>query len=143
LDQIKNDMPQYDLVDYHYNPRLFHCSDASGTFRVEEIFNFSQDDLISDDVMMLDVKTEVFLWIGTSSRKEERQLSMQVAQQYIASAPDGRPVDCPIIEIPEGNEPWIFTRNFHGWRQKKQFVDPYQKNIEKLREMGLLGKVIN
>eukprot|EP00475_Leptophrys_vorax_P033792 TRINITY_DN5371_c0_g2_i1.p1 TRINITY_DN5371_c0_g2~~TRINITY_DN5371_c0_g2_i1.p1 ORF type:complete len:898 (-),score=253.27 TRINITY_DN5371_c0_g2_i1:47-2386(-) len=143
FDQIKADNARVDHTDYHYNPRLFQCSDASGTFKVEEIYNFSQDDLISDDVMMLDVKTEIYLWIGNSSRKEEKQMSLQVAQQYIASAPDGRPADCPVIEIPEGNESWMFTRHFHGWRQKKQFVDPYQKNMDKLREMGLLGKVIN
>jgi hypothetical protein len=107
-----------DDVDYSFVPRLFHCSDASGTFRVEEIFNFHQDDLIPEDVMMLDVKNEVFLWIGNDCRKEEREMSLKLAQQYIAFAPDGRSQDCPIIEVPQGNEPWIFTKHFHGWVKK-------------------------
>jgi hypothetical protein len=41
------------------DPRLFHGSNATGTFRLEEIFNFSQDDLDNDDVFILDVFTEV------------------------------------------------------------------------------------
>lgn len=93
--------------------------------------------------MMLDVKSEVFLWVGNFSRKEERDLSMKVAQQYIQSAPDGRSAECPIIEVREANEPWIFTRHFHGWRAKKQFADPYEKNVERLRQLGLIGKVCN
>jgi hypothetical protein len=107
-----------DDVDYAFVPRLFHCSDASGTFKVEEIFNFHQDDLIPEDVMMLDVKNEVFLWIGNDSRKEEREMSLKLAQQYIAFAPDGRSQDCPIVQVPQGNEPWIFTKHFHGWVKK-------------------------
>ena len=34
-------------------PRLFQCSNASGAFTIEEIFNFSQDDLDPNDVFLL------------------------------------------------------------------------------------------
>jgi advillin len=34
-------------------PRLFHCTTAkTGAFKIEEIFNFVQDDLINDDVLV-------------------------------------------------------------------------------------------
>lgn len=40
-------------------PRLFQMSNASGVFAVEEIYNFNQDDLIEDDIMLLDIGNKV------------------------------------------------------------------------------------
>lgn len=92
--------------------------------------------------MMLDTKKEIFLWIGADSRKQERNYAMTLAKKYIAAASDGRSEHCPIIEIPENNEPRIFTKHFHGWKKKKVFVDPYEKSLEKFRQLGLLGRVL-
>jgi gelsolin len=110
-------------------PRLFHWTDVLGTLRVEEIYNFTQDDLVSDDVMMLDAKNEIYIWIGRDSRKRKQQLSLKLAKQYLDACCDGRSPNCPIIEIPENNEPWIFTKYFHGWRKKKVFIDPYEVRL--------------
>ena len=52
------------------DPRLFHASTATGCFKVEEIDNYEQDDLIDDDVMILDTYTQVFIWIGSQSTEE-------------------------------------------------------------------------
>jgi gelsolin len=44
---------------------LFHCTIRSnGKFKVEEIANFEQDDLDSDDIMVLDGGDEVYVWVG-------------------------------------------------------------------------------
>ena len=40
-------------------PRLFQCSQASGRFTVDEIVDFTQEDLIDSDVMILDTYDEV------------------------------------------------------------------------------------
>ena len=59
--------------------RLFHCSNASGRFRVEEVLDFTQEDLEEDDVMILDAWKELFVWVGESARKEEKQEAIKTA----------------------------------------------------------------
>jgi hypothetical protein len=42
-------------------PHLYLCSNASGIFRVEELFDFCQDDLSPDDIMVLDCFSLLFV----------------------------------------------------------------------------------
>ncbi|KAJ7380493.1 hypothetical protein OS493_008955 [Desmophyllum pertusum] len=56
-----------------YEARLFHCSNASGRFLAEEIYNFNQVDLEEDDVMILDAWTQLFVWVGATARRDEKQ----------------------------------------------------------------------
>ena len=58
------------------DPRLFQiCDVAAGGLgvAVEEIFNFCQDDLVDEDVMLLDVVNEVYLWVGTQANDNEKR----------------------------------------------------------------------
>jgi hypothetical protein len=50
---------------------------------VEEIMNFTQTDLIPEDVMMLDVHDTIFLWYGNYSNKEERDGAVRMAMEYL------------------------------------------------------------
>jgi hypothetical protein len=114
-------------------PRLFHCTDRFGSFQVEEIHNFTQDDMLNDDVMMLDVGTTVYLWVGAEANREEKTKAMDVAQKYIASASDGRDNDVPIMQVSSGKEPLMFTQWFADWDhdlyEKNKFVDPYEAKL--------------
>lgn len=56
-----------------FEPRLFHCSNAHGYFYVQEIFNFSQDDMINDDIMILDAYQTIYVWIGNRSNDFEKR----------------------------------------------------------------------
>ena len=40
--------------------------------QLEEVAQFGQDDLLDDDVMMLDVGTAVYLWVGSGANAEEK-----------------------------------------------------------------------
>ena len=66
------------------DPRLFHASTVSGSFRVEEVVNFDQSDLLEEDVFLLDIFTQVFVWVGAKSTHEERDKSMVLAQRFVA-----------------------------------------------------------
>ncbi|KAJ9589746.1 hypothetical protein L9F63_017048 [Diploptera punctata] len=95
--------------------RLFQCSNASGSFKAEEIANFTQTDLVSEDVMMLDAHDCVFLWIGKDSNKEERDKSVRTAMEYLMSDPSSRDENTPIIKVKQGFEPPTFTGFFGIW----------------------------
>ena len=124
-----------DHTDEAREPRLFHCSNATGTFRVEEIEMFQQSDLLDDDVMILDVFSQLYVWVGSASNRDESAKAMEFAQAFISNATDGRSNDIPIVRISANNEPMMFTSYFLGWDpelgQKNKFEDPYEK---KLRE---------
>lgn len=103
-----------------YPPRLFQCSNASGAFKVEEIFEFSQEDLIEDDVMFLDTYDEVFVWLGDGANEVEKSEGVTVAMDYVSSDPSGRTLeDTVIIQVKQGYEPLNFTGHFQAWDRDK------------------------
>jgi advillin len=116
--------------------RLFEISNVTGTVRVEEVCNFSQDDLLDDDVMMLDTFSTVFIWIGSQANDAEKKAASDLAKKYIigASAVDGRSPDTAIITIKAGSEPAMFTCHFLGWDSAAAgvFEDPYEKRMKSL-----------
>lgn len=123
------------LYETQREPRLFSMSNASGVFKVEEIFSFSQDDLDPDDVFLLDSYNQVFVWVGDRSNEVEKALSFETAIKYVQEVNDGRSLDTPIIKVTAGHEPLMFTCNFLGWdsvRAAKQ-EDPVKA---KLRSLG-------
>jgi advillin len=93
-------------------PRLFHCSNASGAFKVAEVHRFSQQDLCQDDVYLLDTGREIFMWIGHNSNAQEREHAAEAALDYAAKAPDGRRADTPVFKVIAGSEPPVFTCHF-------------------------------
>jgi len=96
-------------------PRLFQCSNASGSFRVEEVFNFSQEDLDQNDIFYLDTYTEMYVWVGDKSNETEKKMAFQTAIEYVENAEDGRSKDTAIIKVIAGHEPKLFTCHFLGW----------------------------
>jgi len=97
-------------------PRLFHCSNSSGKFVVEEIADFDQEDLDDDDVMILDTYDEIFIWVGSGANEFEKKESYKTAYSYLNSDPTGRTADnTVIIVVRQGFEPPQFTGHFHPW----------------------------
>lgn len=96
--------------------RLFQCSNASGRFIVEEIFDFAQEDLVEEDVMILDTFDVVFVWIGRGANEVEKKEALKSALEYIETDPSNRDVDSTLlIQVKQGFEPPTFSGLFLGW----------------------------
>ncbi|XP_064597998.1 advillin-like [Liolophura sinensis] len=95
--------------------RLFQCSNASGVFTVDEIPDFTQSDLVSDDVMLLDACHAIFVWVGDGANEEEKRLAQTVAFEYLETDPAHRDPDTPVMKIRQGYEPPNFTGFFGVW----------------------------
>ncbi|PAA82592.1 hypothetical protein BOX15_Mlig008406g3, partial [Macrostomum lignano] len=100
-----------------FAPRLFQCSNAKGYFTAEEIADFIQDDLIEEDVMLLDVHDEIYVWVGKESNETERRQAMQAAVEYLRTDPSRSrdPEDTPIYRVRQGHEPPVFIGFFPSW----------------------------
>lgn len=107
------------LANAAVEPRLFWISNASGRVQAEEVFNFSQDDLLNEDVFILDIQSEVYVWIGAEANDEEKAHGAKIAVEYVNSATDGRDKEQPILVIHAGHEPRIFTSFFHAWSPER------------------------
>ncbi|XP_016403170.1 adseverin-like, partial [Sinocyclocheilus rhinocerous] len=87
-----------------HSPRLFACSNKTGKFIIEEVpGEFNQDDLAEDDVMLLDVWDQVFVWIGKDANEVERNESVKSANTYIETDPSGRDKGTPVVVVKQGH----------------------------------------
>jgi len=126
----KDDYPKEKVqLDSDREPQLFHCSNETGSFKVEPIYDFAQADLEEDDVFLLDTYTAVFIWLGSECNQTEKAKTTETAMAYMKA--QQYDADTPIITVKSGDEPPIFTANFLGWNPSatKKFVDPYEAKL--------------
>lgn len=114
-----------------HEPRLFQCSNATGNMRVEEILDFSQADLVEEDVMVLDAWHSVFIWIGVNSNTQELALVEKGVIEYLRTDPKGRDLDTPVLKVRQGCEPPTFTGFFGAW-DPEAWV--HRMDFEKMKE---------
>uniref|UniRef100_A0A8C7JYN8 Gelsolin n=1 Tax=Oncorhynchus kisutch TaxID=8019 RepID=A0A8C7JYN8_ONCKI len=121
-----------DKMDAH-PPRLFACSNKTGNFIIEEVpGEMTQEDLATDDVMIMDTWDQVFVWIGNEAHEEEKTEAMASAVRYIESDPANRDRRTPIVKIKQGFEPPTFTGWFLGWDHEYWTSDPLERAMAEL-----------
>ncbi|KAM7379088.1 hypothetical protein PAMP_004662 [Pampus punctatissimus] len=104
-------------------PRLFGCSNKTGTIVVEEVpGDFSQSDLATDDVMLLDTWDQIFIWVGKDANEKEKTEAPKIAKDYVDTDPSGRK-GLPITTIKQGAEPPTFIGWFQAWDSKMWDTD--------------------
>ncbi|MED6170836.1 Villin-3 [Stylosanthes scabra] len=125
--------------DITREPHLFSFSFNRGKFQVEEVYNFSQDDLLTEDILILDTHAEVFVWVGHSVDTKEKQNAFEIGQNYIdkAASMEGLSPRVPLYKVSEGNEPCFFTTYF-SWDHAKATVqgNSFQKKVTLLFGIG-------
>lgn len=121
-----------DKMDAH-PPQLFACSNKTGNFIIEEVpGEMTQEDLATDDVMILDSWDQVFVWIGNEAQEEEKTEAMASAARYIETDPANRDRRTPIVKIKQGFEPPTFTGWFLGWDHEYWTSDPLERAMAEL-----------
>ncbi|KAG0607331.1 hypothetical protein M758_8G020200 [Ceratodon purpureus] len=114
------------------DPRLYTCSLSQGNLKVTEVHNFTQDDLLTDEVMIVDCNNAIYEWVGQNSSAEEKENALDIAKKYVERVArlDGRLPDIPVFIFTEGNEPTFFT-SFFSWDPSKVNVngDAYARKL--------------
>lgn len=64
---------------------LHKISDASGSTNITKCDSVKQENLKTEDVFLLDIVSEVFVWVGKKASKNERLHSMRLAVDYLKS----------------------------------------------------------
>jgi len=116
-------------------PHLYAFSIRKGRLEVTEIFNFCQDDLLTEDLMILDTHGEVFIWIGQCVEPKEKQKAFDIGQKYIEHATSIEDLSpyVPLYKVSEGNEPCFF-KTYFSWDNSKSVVhgNSFQKKLSLL-----------
>ncbi|KAM0930039.1 hypothetical protein ACQ4PT_001217 [Festuca glaucescens] len=116
-------------------PHLYAFSFRKGRLEVTEIFNFSQDDMLTEDMMILDTHGEVFIWIGQCVESKEKLKAFDIGQKYIEHAMSIEDLSpyVPLYKVSEGNEPCFF-KTYFSWDNTKSVVhgNSFQKKLSLL-----------
>ncbi len=102
--------------------RLYVFNGSTGAVVVDRVFNMAQEDLDNSHVLMLDVDTEIYVWVGTQSMTFVQKMAMEVALKYAQCTPGirGEPSRPKDIEkrmyiVRPCEEPPQFTTHFQAW----------------------------
>jgi len=108
--------------------KLFRISDAKGKLTMEPCGQgiIPMSKLDTNDAFLLDVGCELFVWIGKKASKQEKQLGMSMAQEYIKQ--NKLPNWLPLSQILEGGENQLFKTYLSGEKRTfKTWKAPGQK----------------
>ncbi|XP_078178106.1 villin-1-like isoform X2 [Carex rostrata] len=101
------------------DPRLFTGSLEEDSYKGKEIYNFTQDDLTTEDALILDSHNEIFIWVGLLSNFKSKDQALLLGKKYLeAEIIHQQSIGTPIYVIGEGSEPPFFTC-FFDWDPSK------------------------
>ncbi|KAG4923691.1 hypothetical protein JHK87_049231 [Glycine soja] len=118
------------------DPHLFALKITRGDFKVKEIYNYTQDDLITEDVLLLDCQREIYVWVGLHSAVKSKQEALNLGLKFLEMdvLVEGLSLNIPIYIVTEGHEPPFFTR-FFSWDHSKEniFGNSFERKLAILK----------
>ncbi|KAH9805828.1 Villin-4 [Citrus sinensis] len=112
---------------------LFSC-----TFS-KEIYNFTQDDLMTEDIFILDCHSEIFVWVGQQVDSKSKMHALTIGEKFIEHdfLLEKLPHEVPIYIVLEGSEPPFFTR-FFTWDSAKTNMhgNSFQRKLSIVKNGG-------
>lgn len=95
-------------------PKLIKISDESGKLLQTVVGEgkLTYEMINSNDAFIVDVVSEVFVWVGKGASKEEKSKGMRFGVDYVKEQDR---IGCPIAKFIEGRESAQFKNYFKGW----------------------------
>lgn len=125
--------------DAESDPHLFSCTFSKGNLKVTEIFNFSQDDLMTEDIFILDCHSEIFVWVGQQVDPKTKMHALTIGEKFVEHdfLLENLSREVPIYVVMEGNEPPFFTR-FFTWDSAKSVMhgNSFQRKMTIVKNGG-------
>ncbi|RYR77067.1 hypothetical protein Ahy_A01g001545 [Arachis hypogaea] len=137
----KTEYPSQKIVrGKEHDPHLFSCHfSKGGDLKVKEIYNFSQDDLMTEDIFILDCHSEIFVWVGQGVDPKSRMQSLTIGEKFIEHdfLLEKLSRTTPMFIVMEGSEPPFFTC-FFKWEAAKAAMlgNSFQRKLTILRNGG-------
>jgi gelsolin len=85
----------------NFDKQLFRISDSTGELKLTKE-EFAKKSLDTNDAFLLDIGTDVFVWIGKNTSVNEKSNSISVAHKYLRM--NNRPLYLPVSCMSEGRE---------------------------------------
>ncbi|CAI9298117.1 unnamed protein product [Lactuca saligna] len=136
----KSEYPSQKIArDAESDPHLFTCTFSKGDLKVTEIYNFSQDDLMTEDIFILDCHSSIFVWIGQQVDQKLKTQALVIGEKFLKHdfLLEKLSLQTPIYIITEGSEPQFFTR-FFTWDSTKSSMhgNSFQRKLSIIKNGG-------
>ncbi|XP_021893102.1 villin-4-like [Carica papaya] len=121
------------------DPHLFSCTFSKGNLKVTEIYNFTQDDLMTEDIFILDCHSDIFVWVGQQVDPKNKLHALTIGEKFLEHdfLLEKLSHEAPIFIVMEGSEPTFFTR-FFTWDSTKSAMhgDSFQRKLAIIKNGG-------
>ncbi|OMO97015.1 Villin headpiece [Corchorus capsularis] len=121
------------------DPHLFTCTFSKVSLQVKEIYNFTQDDLMTEDIFILDCHSDIFVWVGQQVDTKNKLQALAIGQKFLEHdfLLENLSREAPIFIVMEGSEPPFFTR-FFSWDSAKSTMhgNSFQRKLTIVKNGG-------